>query len=251
LLDERPDRRRPSRFRRNDGRRCRRSVTIVANGTVRALADVGAIGLAGVGVVRAAAVQPLFHAGVFSGQGGSTAGYTARWSTSSTGARRRSSWRWGMTLVIATGGIDLSVGAVMALAGATSACLIARPEDSPLSAIDVRSSLPLIVGAGLLVALLAGLWNGALVAFVRLQPIVATLILMVAGSGRGPTADERADPDVRPPRLFIHRWRRRPHAAGAVRHCAGGVRRHAGVRARQRIRPVCRSGREQPGRQPQ
>jgi len=36
----------------------------------------------------------------------------------------------GMTLVIATGGIDLSVGAVMAIAGAVAAVLIARPEDS-------------------------------------------------------------------------------------------------------------------------
>jgi len=89
----------------------------------------------------------------------------------------------GMTLVIATGGIDLSVGAVMALAGATAACLIARPEDSPLSVINVHGLLPLIVFGGMAMALLAGLWNGVLVAVFRLQPIVATLILMVAGRG--------------------------------------------------------------------
>ena len=89
----------------------------------------------------------------------------------------------GMTLVIATGGIDLSVGAVMALAGATAACLIARPDDSPLSAINVHGSLPLILLLPLLIALIAGLWNGVLVAFLRVQPIVATLILMVAGRG--------------------------------------------------------------------
>ena len=89
----------------------------------------------------------------------------------------------GMTLVIGTGGIDLSVGAVMALAGAVSACLMAPPDGSPLAAVHVGGSLTLIIGAGLLVALLAGLWNGVLVAFLRLQPIVATLILMVAGRG--------------------------------------------------------------------
>ncbi|HEX4797563.1 MAG TPA: ABC transporter permease [Humisphaera sp.] len=89
----------------------------------------------------------------------------------------------GMTLVIATGGIDLSVGAVMALAGAVAACLIARPEDSPLHVFNVSHSLPLILIIALSVALLAGLFNGILVATFKLQPIVATLILMVAGRG--------------------------------------------------------------------
>jgi simple sugar transport system permease protein len=89
----------------------------------------------------------------------------------------------GMTLVIATGGIDLSVGAVMALSGAVAACLIARPEDSPLHALNVAGSLPLILLVSLAAALLAGLFNGVLVAGLGLQPIVATLILMVAGRG--------------------------------------------------------------------
>lgn len=89
----------------------------------------------------------------------------------------------GMTIVIATGGIDLSVGAVMALAGATAACLIARPEDSPLFALNAHGSLLLILLLPLALALLCGLWNGLLVAYLKLQPIVATLILMVAGRG--------------------------------------------------------------------
>jgi ribose/xylose/arabinose/galactoside ABC-type transport system permease subunit len=89
----------------------------------------------------------------------------------------------GMTLVIGTGGIDLSVGAVMALVGATAACLIARPSDSPLSIIDVHGSLSLIVVGSLAIGLLAGMWNGVLVSYMRIQPIVATLILMVAGRG--------------------------------------------------------------------
>lgn len=70
----------------------------------------------------------------------------------------------GMTLVIATGGIDLSVGAVMAIAGATAASMT-------------------VAGHSLAVVLLAGLWNGILVAVLKIQPFVATLILMVAGRG--------------------------------------------------------------------
>ncbi len=89
----------------------------------------------------------------------------------------------GMTLVIATGGVDLSVGAVMAVAGTVAACLIARPGDSPLGGIDVHGSLPLVVGAALAVALVCGLFNGLLVSWLELQPIVATLLLMVAGRG--------------------------------------------------------------------
>ena len=77
----------------------------------------------------------------------------------------------GMVLVIATGGIDLSVGAVMAIAGATAASLA-----------DTHS-LPVVIASALGVGLVCGLWNGILVAVLRIQPIVATLILMVAGRG--------------------------------------------------------------------
>ncbi|MFI5378062.1 MAG: ABC transporter permease [Tepidisphaerales bacterium] len=89
----------------------------------------------------------------------------------------------GMTLVIATGGVDLSVGSVMAICSAVAACLIARPERSPLSVIDISSHIYLIVFISILVGLMLGMWNGALVAFLDLQPIIATLILMVAGRG--------------------------------------------------------------------
>jgi ribose/xylose/arabinose/galactoside ABC-type transport system permease subunit len=89
----------------------------------------------------------------------------------------------GMSLVIATGGIDLSVGAVMAIAGAVAASLISRPADSPLAWLDVHNSAVAIIAISLLVALIAGAWNGMLVVFLGLQPIVATLILMVAGRG--------------------------------------------------------------------
>lgn len=78
----------------------------------------------------------------------------------------------GMTLVIGTGGIDLSVGAVMAVAGAVAADLLH-------SGAPTAEALAAAVGAGLA----AGLWNGSLIALVGLSPIVATLILMVAGRG--------------------------------------------------------------------
>ncbi len=78
----------------------------------------------------------------------------------------------GMTLVIATKGIDLSVGAVMAITGAIAASLVA--EGQPLI---------VVLGVALGVGLICGIWNGVLVAFLDIQPIIATLILMVAGRG--------------------------------------------------------------------
>ncbi len=89
----------------------------------------------------------------------------------------------GMTLVIATGGIDLSVGAVMAISGAVAGCLIARPANSPLGTINLNGSVPLIVLVAVGAALVCGLFNGLLVSVLELQPIVATLLLMVAGRG--------------------------------------------------------------------
>lgn len=79
----------------------------------------------------------------------------------------------GMTLVIATGGVDLSVGSVMAIAGAVSAYLITSGVDS----------LTVIIAGGLAAGLVGGMINGFLVGYLNIQPIVATLILMVAGRG--------------------------------------------------------------------
>ncbi|MCT8999065.1 ABC transporter permease [Chelativorans intermedius] len=85
----------------------------------------------------------------------------------------------GMTLVIATKGIDLSVGAVMAICGAVAASTVAG-GGSATSAIF----LALAVGVA------CGAWNGLLVAVLGIQPIVATLILMVAGRGIAQTITE-------------------------------------------------------------
>lgn len=78
----------------------------------------------------------------------------------------------GMTAVIATKGVDLSVGAVMAIAGAVAAVLVTG-----------GASAIVAVAAALLVGLLCGLWNGILVTYLEIQPIIATLVLMVAGRG--------------------------------------------------------------------
>lgn len=78
----------------------------------------------------------------------------------------------GMALVIATGGVDLSVGAIAALAGAVIAKSLSM-------GFGFEAAFAFAIGTGLI----AGLWNGLLVSVLGLQPIVATLILMVAGRG--------------------------------------------------------------------
>ncbi len=74
----------------------------------------------------------------------------------------------GMAMVIGTGGIDLSVGAVMALSGALLVQFSAIPE-------VVAILVALLVGG------LVGLLNGSLVSIVGVQPIVATLAFLFAG----------------------------------------------------------------------
>ena len=87
----------------------------------------------------------------------------------------------GMTLVIAVRGLDISVGAVLAIAATVAAWTITHLEAGG----SAHGLLPLFaaIGAALGIAALCGLWNGLLVARAGMQPIVATLILMVAGRG--------------------------------------------------------------------
>jgi simple sugar transport system permease protein len=84
----------------------------------------------------------------------------------------------GMTLVIATRGIDISVGAVVAISAAVAAWMIG-------GSLGQVSRFPMwaAVAGALAIALACGAWNGLLVSFIGMQPIVATLILMVAGRG--------------------------------------------------------------------
>jgi simple sugar transport system permease protein len=94
----------------------------------------------------------------------------------------------GMTLVIATGGVDLSVGAVMAIAASTAGILM-NPSALKNEVFFVTDPtytfqpLWVVITVALFVSILCGLWNGVLVAYMRIQPMVATLILMISGRG--------------------------------------------------------------------
>jgi simple sugar transport system permease protein len=91
----------------------------------------------------------------------------------------------GMTLVIATRGIDISVGATVAISAAVAAWMIGGSlvVHEGVATHVSRFPMPLAIAAALGVALLCGAWNGLLVSAVGMQPIIATLILMVAGRG--------------------------------------------------------------------
>ncbi|HEX8719891.1 MAG TPA: ABC transporter permease [Pyrinomonadaceae bacterium] len=76
----------------------------------------------------------------------------------------------GMTLVISTGGIDLSVGSVMAIASAVAA-----------TSLDRGAGVAVLLA--LAAAALAGAFNGALITGFRIQPIIVTLALLISGRG--------------------------------------------------------------------
>jgi len=84
----------------------------------------------------------------------------------------------GMTLVIATRGIDLSVGAVAAISGAVACTYMAgSPDESTAGRAIIGMTMAVAV------AVLLGVWNGFLVSVLGIQPIIATLVLMTAGRG--------------------------------------------------------------------
>jgi ribose/xylose/arabinose/galactoside ABC-type transport system permease subunit len=86
----------------------------------------------------------------------------------------------GMTLVIATGGIDLSVGSLMAISGALAPMIFLGtivPIASPVLGVALAFILPVIAGV------LLGWFNGMLITRYSIQPIVATLVLFIAGRG--------------------------------------------------------------------
>lgn len=84
----------------------------------------------------------------------------------------------GMTLVIATSGIDLSVGSVMAVAGAVAMQMLKQAEN-PDGGLTVTTAIL----AALLVGFACGAFSGFLVSVVKLQPFITTLIMMMAGRG--------------------------------------------------------------------
>jgi galactofuranose transport system permease protein len=76
----------------------------------------------------------------------------------------------GMTLVISTGGIDLSVGSVMAIS-------------SVVSAMSIDKGAAVAVLAGLAAAAAVGLLNGLLVTKANIQPFIVTLAVLIGGRG--------------------------------------------------------------------
>jgi simple sugar transport system permease protein/ribose transport system permease protein len=82
----------------------------------------------------------------------------------------------GMALVIGTGGIDLSVGSVMAIAGVLAPLLFLHVSN-PALGLFLGFLIPLVAGG------ICGLFNGWLVTNFNIQPIIATLILFIAGRG--------------------------------------------------------------------
>jgi len=99
----------------------------------------------------------------------------------------------GMTLVIATGGVDLSVGAIMAIAASVAAIMMNPVIIGVSIGKDIEkfindpnftySPLWAVILVTLIISTICGLWNGILVAYLKIQPMVGTLILMIAGRG--------------------------------------------------------------------
>jgi len=90
----------------------------------------------------------------------------------------------GMTMVIALGGTDISVGALVAVAGAFALKLLRWDvTEYPTPGDYTVYPFVLVILVPLAVCTLMGLFNGILIGKFKLEPIIATLILMVAGRG--------------------------------------------------------------------
>lgn len=90
----------------------------------------------------------------------------------------------GMTMVIALGGTDISVGALVAVAGAFALKLLRWDvTEYPTPGDYTIYPFVLVILVPLAVCTLMGLFNGILIGKFKLEPIIATLILMVAGRG--------------------------------------------------------------------
>lgn len=91
----------------------------------------------------------------------------------------------GMTMVILSGGIDLSVGSVLAFASAITAGLVKVPISLPWLGVELQCTALGAILAGLLVGSALGWFNGLMITRVRIPPFVATLAML--GIARGMT----------------------------------------------------------------
>jgi ribose transport system permease protein len=84
-----------------------------------------------------------------------------------------------MTFVILTGGIDLSVGSILALSTAISAMVLTRMAPGTAAATHIA----LAIAAAVAAAALTGVFNGAVIAALRIQPFIVTLASMIGVRG--------------------------------------------------------------------
>ncbi len=89
----------------------------------------------------------------------------------------------GMTYVIITGGIDLSVGAVVGLAGMVAGGMIQKGLTFESMGVTVYCSVPLVILAAILVGAIVGLLNGAIITRFGVAPFIATLGTMYIARG--------------------------------------------------------------------
>ncbi len=134
----------------------------------------------------------------------------------------------GMTFVVITGGIDLSVGSLIALSAVTATLLI---RDAAGSESATAGGMVLCCLAAIALCGLVGLFSGAMVTFFQVPPFIVTLAMMLAASGLADTLSREHSiyevPDV--VRLARHRrgsvWHpQRGRADGRL--VRGGACRH-------------------------
>ncbi|WP_442795563.1 ABC transporter permease [Pelobium manganitolerans] len=89
----------------------------------------------------------------------------------------------GMTLIVLTAGIDLSVGAVLALAGAITAGLLKFGVEVPSQDIYIGFTVLGAILAGLIVGTVMGLFNGFAITKFKVPPFVATLAMLTIARG--------------------------------------------------------------------
>jgi erythritol transport system permease protein len=108
----------------------------------------------------------------------------------------------GMTFVVLSGGIDLSVGSIAGLAGMTAGCLLHDGLVLRPLGVVVYFSAPSVIVIGLLVGVAVGALNGLLVVRARVAPFIATLgtlyvargaALLLSGGATFPNLVGRAD----------------------------------------------------------
>src|SRR6187200_491170 len=89
----------------------------------------------------------------------------------------------GMTLVVLTGGIDLSVGSVLALCGAIAAGLLKNGLKIPSADLFIGFTILGVVLAGILIGAILGFFNGFVITKFKVPPFVATLAMLTIARG--------------------------------------------------------------------